>query len=52
MGKRVAVVSETDKNAALAEGAVKRFTGGDKVKARKLYSGSGGASIRVTRCSW
>jgi putative DNA primase/helicase len=37
MGKRVAVVSETDMNVALAEGTVKRLTGGDRVKARRLY---------------
>ena len=51
MGKRVAVVSETDKNAALAEGTVKRFTGGDKVKARKLYQDWVEFDL-ITRCSW
>lgn len=37
LGRRVAVVSETDKGARLAEETVKRLTGGDRVKARRLY---------------
>jgi len=37
MGRRVAVVSETDKGAKMAEETVKRLTGGDRIKARKLY---------------
>ncbi|BCO36017.1 phage/plasmid primase, P4 family [Mycobacterium heckeshornense] len=36
-GRRIAVVSETDKGAKLAEETVKRLTGGDRIKARKLY---------------
>jgi putative DNA primase/helicase len=37
MGKRLAVVSETDKGAQMAEATAKQLTGGDRVKARKLY---------------
>jgi putative DNA primase/helicase len=37
MGKRLAVVSETDKGARMAEATAKQLTGGDRIKARKLY---------------
>ncbi|OCB53137.1 hypothetical protein A5722_25540 [Mycobacterium vulneris] len=37
MGKRLAVVSETDKGAQMAEATAKQLTGGDRIKARKLY---------------
>lgn len=37
MGTRLAVVSETDKGAQMAEATAKQLTGGDRIKARKLY---------------
>lgn len=37
MGRRLVFVSETDKGAKLADATVKRLTGGDRIKARKLY---------------
>lgn len=37
LGKRLAVVSETGKGAKLDEEIMKRLTGGDRVKARRLY---------------
>lgn len=37
MGARLAVVSETDKGAQMAEATAKQLTGGDRIKARKLY---------------
>lgn len=37
MGTRLAVVSETDKGARMAEATAKALTGGDRIKARKLY---------------
>lgn len=36
MGKRWAVVSESDKNRQLAEATMKRLTGGDKIKAKRM----------------
>ncbi|WP_078326254.1 DNA primase family protein [Mycobacteroides salmoniphilum] len=36
-GRRMIVVSETDKGAKLAEATVKRLTGGDIINARQLY---------------
>ncbi len=35
-GMRLAVLHETDKGSALAEATVKRLTGGDRIKARKM----------------
>jgi putative DNA primase/helicase len=36
LGKRFVVVSENDKNMRLGEAKVKRLTGGDKIKARRM----------------
>lgn len=36
MGKRWAVVSESDKDKKLAEATMKRLTGGDKIKAKRM----------------
>lgn len=35
-GRRLVVIQETDKGRALAEGTVKRLTGGDQIKARRM----------------
>ena len=37
MGKRIAVVSETDEGRKLAEATMKRLTGGDKIKAHYMH---------------
>lgn len=39
-GKRLVVSVETDEGARLAEGLVKQLTGGDRIRARRLYSNS------------
>jgi putative DNA primase/helicase len=39
-GKRLVVSIETDEGARLAEGLVKQLTGGDRVRARRLYANS------------
>lgn len=37
MGRRMVTVSETDDATTLAEGVVKQMTGGDRLKARRMY---------------
>lgn len=39
-GKRLVVSVETDEGARLAEGLIKQLTGGDRVRARRLYANS------------
>lgn len=39
-GKRLVVSVETDEGARLAEGLVKQLTGGDRIRARRLYANS------------
>ena len=39
-GKRLVVSIETDDGARLAEGLIKQLTGGDRVRARRLYANS------------
>lgn len=39
-GKRLVVSVETDEGARLAEGLIKQLTGGDRVRARRLYTNS------------
>ncbi|MFC7447656.1 phage/plasmid primase, P4 family [Rhodococcus daqingensis] len=37
LGRRLVIVSENDRGRKLAEATVKRLTGGDRIKARRLY---------------